>query len=124
MSIKHKNSKARSQLLNTMERDHDIRPGSIFKLGQKTWFSKFVAPLDEDKMVTSWSIYTPIFRKKGDIVMFVDIAYDPYMKKFLLRFLSAEQTIVLVYEKRKTLRMIKKNMSLVSLPTKGIVADD
>jgi len=101
-----------------MERDHDIKPGSIFCVKERIWLSICTADIDNEKVVTTRPTRGYMQQCKVEVdehIMFLDVVYDPYMKKHLLRFLYGSKMVALTHQKGRTLKEIKQCMTLVPI---------
>lgn len=116
MVVQYKHKKTCFTLLRSMERDHDIKPGSIFRIEQRSWLSVCTADVDNEKVVITRPSQGYMRQEMIDVdehIMFLDVIYDPFMKKHLLRFLHGSKMLAFVYHKGRTLKEMKQCMVLV-----------
>lgn len=124
MIVQYKHKKTCFILLRSMERDHNIRPGSIFRVRDRMWLSVCTADVNDEKIVTTRPARGYMQQEAVDPhehIMFLDVIYDPYMKKHLLRFLYGSKMLAFIYQKKHTLKDIKRLLVLVPHQIEGKV---
>ncbi len=94
--------------------EHNIFPGTVFEVKKKNAFPYFVKvpPKTEDKLFTledTKKSFWPAPVKLGDLILFLDVAYSPYTKQHVLRFLSNEEVIGFPFIKGQTIGILKSN---------------
>ena len=121
MAVKHKEIKRCKMIMDSMIKAHDFGPGALFVLNRPAFFGKCNVEVDEHNVVISKpqrTYFTNETLQKGDIIMFVDVVYDPYLRNHLLRFLFKEKMIAIVFRKGKTLKELRTNFDrIVSVDT-------
>lgn len=118
MPIKYKHKKTCFTLLTMMERDHDIKPGTIFRLKEKQWFPSCAGDIDEDKVIVSKPQRGYMIQRgiaAGEILMFVDVVYDPHIRKHFFRFLHGDKMVGVQHQKGKSLKLLREIMERVDL---------
>lgn len=116
--VLHKHKKLCFVLPITMERDHGIKPGTLFRSNGVNWLMKLTGNVDKDKIVSSppaqgYLKHVPVY--EGDMLMFIDVVYDPYVKHHFLRFLHDSKIVGLRHTKGKTLASLKKDFEKLDL---------
>jgi hypothetical protein len=73
--------------------------------------------IDEDKIVCSapeqgYLKYTVV--NEGDLLMFIDVVYDPYVKSHFLRFLVNDVILGLRFKRGKTLSRFMRDFEKIN----------
>lgn len=116
MAIKHKEIKRCRMIMDSMAKAHDIGPGTLFMLNRPAFFGKCNVEIDDRNVVVSkqrQEYFTNETLKEGDIIMFVDVVYDPNLRNHLLRFLYKEKMIAIIFRKGKTLKELRTNFKRI-----------
>lgn len=108
--VLHKHKKKCFVLLASMERDHGIKPGTLFRTKQPAFFMTLKGDVDKDKVVITppeqgYLKHTTL--PEGSVFMFVDVVYDPFIKAHFLRFLAENKIVGIRFAKGKTLSGLK-----------------
>lgn len=112
MAIKFKEIKRCQMITQTMVKDHQIGPGTLFVFKDKPqYFNKYKVEVDERGIVLNkpdrGRYLDSHVVQPGEPVMFVDVVYDPYLRNHLLRFLHNEQMIAIIFKKGETIKQLK-----------------
>lgn len=116
--VRYKHKKTCFTLLATMERDHGIKPGTIFRVKNKHWFTTCNGTPDKDKIIITPPTRGYMSHKAVEVgahLLFLDVVYDPYARCHLLRFLQGNKIVGFRHTKGKTMSSLKEVLEKVDL---------
>lgn len=110
MAVKHKEIKRCVMIMQAMVKDHNMGPGTLFAFKGPFHFQKYNVEINEQKVVTTESLgrhTSSYLLPPGEPILFVDVVYDPYLRRHFLRFLHKDQMIAVPFKKRETIKHLK-----------------
>jgi hypothetical protein len=100
--------------MNTLERDHNIVPGTLFVMKDfKNFYNTKNGEIDDFHYTTRGKVEYAIVKEK-ECIMFLGVTYDPWQRQHYFRFLFDNKIVVIPFQKGKTIRMLKTTFDIKS----------
>ena len=114
MAVKHKQIKRCKMIMQSMQKDHGIGPGTLFVFKDALYVNKYNVDIDERNVVTSAPSRRYFASHKIEPeqpMLFVYVVYDPHMRNHLLRFLHKEEMVAIVFKKGETIKKLRNKIA-------------